>query len=150
MKFKINFFTVVCLLTLFLFSCKGGLDYEPNIPQFISGWSIKEPTGVQWSEGENSMIVLYEDKLTSRKRNLILEGQYFYPQRFSQLFLNNELIGEIKLDNNNKTSFNLLLKDNLQPDTLLFRHYDIKSPSDLGMSEDKRMLKLSINAITLQ
>lgn len=150
MKFDITFIIPIVSLFFIFPSCSNNLEYEITSPQFKEGWSTKEITGLQWSEGESSMIILYEDKLSNRKRKIILEGQYFSLQRLSQLLLNNELIGEIEFDENNNSQFDIVLKDDLQPDTLLFKHFDIKSPSDLGVSEDKRRLKLSINTITIQ
>lgn len=147
---KICFNAFLLFGIILLFACQNTLQYEPNTPQLTEGWSIKEPSGTQWSEGTTSTIVLYEDKLENKNRQLILTGQYFQKKRPSQLFLNNKLIGEINFDANKEIRFDILLEDNTKADALVLKHFDIQSPFDLGISEDKRSIKLSINSITLK
>ena len=105
---------------------------------------------MQWSLGTISTIVLYENKLETKKRKLILKGSYFKKERPSQLFLNNDLLGNINFDKKGTVQFDIILSNNSLPDSLKFKHFDIRSPLDYGMSNDNRQLKLSIDSILLK
>jgi len=141
---------LLALPFIFLLSCKEDLKYELNTPQFTKGWYIKEPSGLQWSEGKTSSIVLYENKLNNKKRKLIVKGLYFKKEQPSKLFLNNNFLGDIKFDKNKEAQFEIALSDNYLPDSLTFEHFNVQSPFDHGGSNDKRQLKLSINSVVLQ
>lgn len=117
--------------------------------EYEKGWTNRENANYLWSNGEFSTIRIINRK--EDKQDVIqlkLKGSYFNPTENSRLYIGEQEITEISFDNNGEQVISIETggKNDL---ILLIKHFDIKSPKELKISNDDRKLKLNLPRIEI-
>lgn len=117
--------------------------------EYGEGWGEKEGNAYRWSNDELSTIKLINIK-EDKKRTLWLKlkGNYFNPIRNSKLYIGERQITEIYFDNNGEQIISIEV-DGKSDIILSIKHFDIRSPKELNISEDSRKLKLNLPSIVI-
>ncbi|MGA8169376.1 MAG: hypothetical protein WB816_00845 [Methylocystis sp.] len=115
----------------------GTEEFENFFQLSPSGWHDFESWGA-WSRGDKSEIAL-RPQLT-KTCNVKLDARYFAEARPSSIFLDGKLV---KIDDGNSVS----IAPGDEPITIGLQHRDVRSPRDLGISDDPRRLAFGLSRI---
>lgn len=114
--------------------------------KLLRGWYQKETIGV-WSKRERSRVIFKIDKNKIEKDLILkLKSNIFGDKDKSDIFINEKYLGTYLLDGVNNIKINKSFIDR-NFITIEFRNKNIKSPKELGISEDNRALKLLLKSI---
>lgn len=148
-KYYLNYKDFINLDLLLTVDINKIIKINSNKIILAYGWNNIEEWGI-WSKNENSRIIFKINKMEKDKNiDLILKSEIFASQTPTKIFLNEHFLGEYILNGLNRIN----LPNNLINDGLInieFRNYDIKSPKDLGISEDNRKIKLGLEYLKIE
>ncbi|MCL7420744.1 MAG: GtrA family protein [Methylobacter sp.] len=142
------------MMTRVSFASNGtGLKY------LLYGWSQHEPWGT-WSDGDTSVILLTLSELPKNDVELLIEGHAFLTDKHSfqeiDVLVNEQYMATLRYEyqfNNRGRAVKIplrLISENNGQLLIKFNFKNAKSPTELGLSGDRRRLGLGIVSLELK